>query len=45
MGTPLATIKLIASELRDELAEALPDRSDLAEDAATLIVDTLLGDA
>ena len=36
MGTPLATIKLIASELRDELAEALPDRSDLAEDAATL---------
>lgn len=36
MGTPLATIKLIAAELRDELADALPDRSDLAEDAATL---------
>lgn len=36
MGTPLATIKLIASELRDELAEALPDRLDLAEDAAML---------
>lgn len=36
MGTPLATIKLIAGELRDELAEALPARSDLAEDAATL---------
>lgn len=36
MGTPLATIKLIAAELQDELAEALPDRSDLAEDVATL---------
>ncbi|WBU60049.1 ActS/PrrB/RegB family redox-sensitive histidine kinase [Paracoccus albus] len=36
MGTPLATIKLIASELRDELQEALPYRTDLAEDAATL---------
>ncbi|WBU52896.1 ActS/PrrB/RegB family redox-sensitive histidine kinase [Paracoccus sp. SCSIO 75233] len=36
MGTPLATIKLIASELKDELEEALPDRIDLTEDAATL---------
>ncbi|WBU56378.1 ActS/PrrB/RegB family redox-sensitive histidine kinase [Paracoccus sediminicola] len=36
MGTPLATIKLIAAELNDELSSALPDRSDLAEDAATL---------
>ncbi|WP_245726964.1 ActS/PrrB/RegB family redox-sensitive histidine kinase [Paracoccus isoporae] len=36
MGTPLATIKLIAAELRDELGSALPDRDDLAEDAATL---------
>ncbi|MFD1881833.1 ActS/PrrB/RegB family redox-sensitive histidine kinase [Paracoccus pacificus] len=36
MGTPLATIKLVSSELADELAEALPDRSDLAEDAALL---------
>ncbi|TXB67879.1 ActS/PrrB/RegB family redox-sensitive histidine kinase [Paracoccus aurantiacus] len=36
MGTPLATIKLIASELRDELADALPERGDLAEDARIL---------
>lgn len=36
MGTPLATIKLIAAEMQDELAEALPDRTDLAEDALTL---------
>lgn len=36
MGTPLATIKLIAGEMQDELAEALPDRTDLAEDARTL---------
>lgn len=36
MGTPLATIKLIAAEMQDELAEALPERSDLAEDALTL---------
>lgn len=36
MGTPLATIKLIASELRDELSDALPNRGDLAEDVATL---------
>lgn len=32
MGTPLATIKLIAGELADEL----PDRPDLAEDLASL---------
>lgn len=36
MGTPLATIKLIAAEMQDELADALPDRTDLAEDALTL---------
>ncbi|WP_328803829.1 ActS/PrrB/RegB family redox-sensitive histidine kinase [Paracoccus xiamenensis] len=36
MGTPLATIKLIAAEMQEELAEALPDRTDLAEDALTL---------
>ncbi|WP_313137107.1 ActS/PrrB/RegB family redox-sensitive histidine kinase [Paracoccus jeotgali] len=36
MGTPLATIKLIAGELKDELQEALPDRLDLTEDATTL---------
>ncbi len=36
MGTPLATIKLIAAEMQDELAEALPDRTDLADDARTL---------
>lgn len=36
MGTPLATIKLVATEVADELAEALPDRSDLAEDIAIL---------
>jgi len=36
MGTPLATIKLIAAEMQDELAEALPERTDLAEDALTL---------
>ena len=36
LGTPLATIKLISSELADELAEALPDRPDLAEDVSLL---------
>ncbi|MDO5642306.1 MAG: ActS/PrrB/RegB family redox-sensitive histidine kinase [Paracoccus sp. (in: a-proteobacteria)] len=36
MGTPLATIKLVAAELRDELAEALPERSDMAEDVQLL---------
>ena len=36
LGTPLATIKLVSAELADELAEALPDREDLAEDAAIL---------
>jgi two-component system sensor histidine kinase RegB len=33
LGTPLATIKLVATELAEELAEAAPDRTDLAEDA------------
>lgn len=36
MGTPLATIKLVSSELADEIHDALPDRSDLAEDLAIL---------
>ncbi|WP_017999108.1 ActS/PrrB/RegB family redox-sensitive histidine kinase [Paracoccus sp. N5] len=36
LGTPLATIKLVSAELSDELAEALPDRDDLAEDLALL---------
>ena len=33
LGTPLATIKLASAELAEELAEALPDRADLIEDA------------
>lgn len=36
MGTPLATMKLVASELGDEIAEALPDRPDLADDITLL---------
>ena len=36
MGTPLATIKLIAGELRSELPDALPLRTDLLEDARIL---------
>lgn len=36
MGTPLATIKLVSTELSQELAELLPDRTDLAEDARLL---------
>ncbi|WP_409201330.1 ActS/PrrB/RegB family redox-sensitive histidine kinase [Paracoccus aurantius] len=36
MGTPLATIKLVSSELQDEIRSALPDRDDLAEDLALL---------
>jgi len=36
LGTPLATIKLVGAELADELAEALPEREDLAEDVALL---------
>lgn len=36
MGTPLATIKLVSSELTDEITTALPDRTDLAEDLALL---------
>jgi two-component system sensor histidine kinase RegB len=33
LGTPLATIKLASAELVEELAEALPDRPELIEDA------------
>lgn len=36
LGTPLATIKLTGAELADDLAEALPARSDLAGDAALI---------
>ncbi|SIQ14127.1 ActS/PrrB/RegB family redox-sensitive histidine kinase [Paracoccus thiocyanatus] len=36
LGTPLATIKLVSAELADELADALPEREDLAEDVALL---------
>ncbi|WP_299360783.1 ActS/PrrB/RegB family redox-sensitive histidine kinase [uncultured Paracoccus sp.] len=36
MGTPLATIKLVGSELAAEIGELLPDRPDLAEDLALL---------
>ncbi|MDO5528425.1 MAG: ActS/PrrB/RegB family redox-sensitive histidine kinase [Paracoccus sp. (in: a-proteobacteria)] len=36
MGTPLATIKLIATELRHDLARALPEREDLADDLQVL---------
>ena len=36
LGTPLATIKLVSSELADELSQALPDRDDLAEDVQLL---------
>lgn len=36
LGTPLATIKLVSSELADELSQALPAREDLAEDVALL---------
>ncbi|CUH38823.1 Sensor histidine kinase RegB [Jannaschia seosinensis] len=32
LGTPLATITLVASELADEVSEALPDRTDLSDD-------------
>ena len=33
LGTPLATIKLASAELAEELAEALPGRPELIEDA------------
>jgi two-component system sensor histidine kinase RegB len=33
LGTPLATIKLVSSELADELDDALPERTELGEDA------------
>ncbi|WP_347267065.1 ActS/PrrB/RegB family redox-sensitive histidine kinase [Paracoccus sp. (in: a-proteobacteria)] len=36
LGTPLATIKLVSTELADELAELLPERQDLAEDVGLL---------
>lgn len=36
LGTPLATIKLTSAELADDLSEALPDRPELAEDAALI---------
>lgn len=32
MGTPLATLKLVSTELGEEIAEALPDREDLIND-------------
>lgn len=36
LGTPLATMKLVASELGDEIAASLPDREDLTDDVALL---------
>lgn len=36
MGTPLATIKLVAAELADELADVLADRPEVAGDLALL---------
>lgn len=36
MGTPLATIKLVAAELADELSDLAAERPDLAEDLALL---------
>lgn len=36
LGTPLATMKLVASELGDEIAAALPEREDLASDIGIL---------
>ncbi|WP_136653153.1 ActS/PrrB/RegB family redox-sensitive histidine kinase [Paracoccus aeridis] len=36
MGTPLATIKLVGSELQDELQDLLPDRPGVAEDLRLL---------
>lgn len=36
MGTPLGTIKLISKELSVELADMLPERSDIADDLAIL---------
>ncbi|AXC48852.1 sensor histidine kinase [Paracoccus suum] len=36
MGTPLATIKLISTELADELSDILEDRPELAGDLALL---------
>lgn len=36
LGTPLATIRLIGSELSDEITDALPERTDLREDLQLL---------
>lgn len=36
MGTPLATMKLVATELGEEIQEALPDRRDLSDDIGIL---------
>ena len=36
LGTPLATIKLVSSELVDELEDVLPERVDLQQDARLL---------
>lgn len=36
LGTPLATIKLTSAELAGDLSDALPDRPELAEDAALI---------
>lgn len=36
LGTPLATIKLTSAELARDLAKALPDSPELAEDAALI---------
>lgn len=36
MGTPLATIKLVGSELAGEIRDLLPDRPDIADDLALL---------
>lgn len=36
MGTPLATMKLVASEMGDEITEALPGREDLIDDITLL---------
>ncbi len=36
MGTPLATIKLVSSELAEELADILPERNDMAADVQLL---------
>lgn len=37
LGTPLATIKLVSTELAEELLSDFPDRPELAEDARLLV--------